>query len=85
MEVMRKKKEIKGKKVKRVELKEIKKKEVMDEIENKRDIDEKMVEEYIERSEIDYMVGLKIQKVIWRKIKGERQEGRVKQVEMSMV
>src|SRR5690606_22816879 len=84
-EVFNHKKAIKGKYVKRVAFNAISKKAVLDAIANPRDIDEPLVDAYLARRALDYLVGFTLSPVLWRKLPGARSAGRVQSVALRLV
>jgi DNA topoisomerase-1 len=85
LEVLNQKKALKGKTVKRVAFNAITKKAVLDAIANPRDIDEPLVDAYLARRALDYLVGFTLSPVLWRKLPGARSAGRVQSVALRLV
>jgi len=85
LEVLNQKKVLKGKTVKRVAFNAITKKAVLDAIANPRDIDEPLVDAYLARRALDYLVGFNLSPVLWRKLPGARSAGRVQSVALRLV
>ena len=85
MEVLEKKKALKGKDVKRVVFNAITKKSVLDAMENPREIDTPLVDAYLARRALDYLVGFNLSPVLWRKLPGARSAGRVQSVALRLV
>ncbi|MCX2698986.1 MULTISPECIES: type I DNA topoisomerase [Ochrobactrum] len=85
LEVLNQKKALKGKTVKRVAFNAITKKAVLDAIANPRDIDEPLVDAYLARRALDYLVGFNLSPVLWRKLPGARSAGRVQSVALRLV
>lgn len=85
LEVLQKKKAIKDKPVKRVVFNAITKKAVTDAIADPRDIDAPLVDAYLARRALDYLVGFTLSPVLWRKLPGARSAGRVQSVTLRLV
>ncbi|RFC66413.1 type I DNA topoisomerase [Fulvimarina endophytica] len=85
LEVLRQKKAIGKKPVSRVVFNAITKKAVLDAIANPRQIDEPLVDAYLARRALDYLVGFTLSPVLWRKLPGARSAGRVQSVALRLV
>ncbi|MDF2371719.1 MAG: type I DNA topoisomerase [Rhizobiaceae bacterium] len=86
LEVLRKKRGVLGDKpVQRVVFNAITKKAVLDAMANPRDIDEPLVDAYLARRALDYLVGFNLSPVLWRKLPGARSAGRVQSVALRLV
>jgi DNA topoisomerase I len=85
LEVLRQKKVIGTKPVKRVVFNAITKKAVLDAMDNPREIDQPLVEAYLARRALDYLVGFTLSPVLWRKLPGARSAGRVQSVSLRLV
>ena len=85
LEVLNKKKAIKDKPVKRVVFNAITKAAVLDAIANPREIDGPLVDAYLARRALDYLVGFTLSPVLWRKLPGARSAGRVQSVALRLV
>ncbi|PYE89693.1 type I DNA topoisomerase [Phyllobacterium leguminum] len=85
LEVLRQKKVIGSKSVKRVAFNAITKKAVLDAMANPRDIDMPLVDAYLARRALDYLVGFTLSPVLWRKLPGARSAGRVQSVALRIV
>ncbi|MFA7188053.1 MAG: type I DNA topoisomerase [Alphaproteobacteria bacterium] len=75
---------LKGKMVQRVVFNEITKKAILEAIENPREIDQNLVDAYLVRRALDYLIGFKLSPVLWRKNMG-RSAGRVQSVAVALV
>ena len=64
-----------GKDVYRVTFNEITKKAVKDAFDNARELDQPLIEAYLARRALDYLVGFNISPVLWRKLPGSRSAG----------
>lgn len=85
LEVLTKKKALKDKSVKRVVFNAITKKSVLDAMSKPRDIDTPLVDAYLARRALDYLVGFNLSPVLWRKLPGARSAGRVQSVALRLV
>jgi len=85
LEVLRQKKALKDKPVKRVVFNAITKQAVLDAMANPREIDGPLVEAYLARRALDYLVGFNLSPVLWRKLPGARSAGRVQSVALRLV
>ncbi len=85
LEVLRQKKVLKDKPVKRVVFNAITRKAVLDAMANPREIDNSLVEAYLARRALDYLVGFNLSPVLWRKLPGARSAGRVQSVALRLV
>ncbi len=84
-EVLDKKKLLKGKDVKRVVFNEITKSAILNAFENPRDLDDELVDAYMARRALDYLVGFTLSPVLWRKLPGSRSAGRVQSVALRLI
>jgi len=85
LEVLRKKGALKDKPVERVVFNAVTKQAVLDAIASPREIDQPLVEAYLARRALDYLVGFTLSPVLWRKIPGARSAGRVQSVALRIV
>lgn len=85
LEVLKQKRALKDKPVRRVVFNAITKKAVLDAIANPRDIDGALVDAYLARRALDYLVGFNLSPVLWRKLPGARSAGRVQSVALRLV
>ena len=83
--VLDERKALKGVEVKRVVFNEITKSAVLDGIRNPRDIDQELVDAYLARRALDYLVGFTLSPVLWRKLPGSRSAGRVQSVALRLI
>ena len=58
---------------------------VTDAMERPRDIDMELVEAYLARRALDYLVGFTLSPVLWRKLPGSRSAGRVQSVALRLI
>ena len=84
-EVLSQKKLLKDKKVERVVFNEITKKAVTRGIENPRDIEPLLVDAYMARRALDYLVGFNISPILWTKLPGSKSAGRVQSVALKLI
>ena len=85
LEVLEKKKAIKGMAVERVVFNAITKSAVTEAMKNPRAIDMELVDAYLARRALDYLVGFTLSPVLWRKLPGSRSAGRVQSVCLRLV
>ena len=85
LEVLNKKKALKDKPVERVAFNQITKKAVQEAIDNPRTIDQHLVDAYLARRALDYLVGFTLSPVLWRKLPGSRSAGRVQSVALRLI
>jgi DNA topoisomerase-1 len=85
LEVLNQKKVLKDKPVRRVVFNAITKNAVLDAMANPRDIDASLVDAYLARRALDYLVGFTLSPVLWRKLPGARSAGRVQSVALRLV
>lgn len=76
---------LKNKTLKRVVFNEITKTAVANAMKNPREIDMPLVDAYLARRALDYLVGFTISPVLWRKLPGSRSAGRVQSVALRLV
>jgi DNA topoisomerase-1 len=85
LEVLRKKRALKDAQVQRVVFNAITKSAVTEAMRNPRDIDMELVDAYLARRALDYLVGFTLSPVLWRKLPGSRSAGRVQSVALRLV
>ncbi len=85
LEVLGKKKALKDKTVQRVVFNAITKKSILEAMEHPRDIDGPLVDAYLARRALDYLVGFNLSPVLWRKLPGARSAGRVQSVALRLI
>ena len=85
LEVLRAKKALKDKKVSRVVFNAITKTAVLEAMKNPRQIDQPLVDAYLARRALDYLVGFTLSPVLWRTLPGARSAGRVQSVSLRLV
>jgi len=72
-------------KIKRVTFNEITKTAVQEAFKHARDIDANLVDAYLARRALDYLVGFTLSPVLWRKLPGSRSAGRVQSVALRLI
>ncbi len=85
LEVLKGKRVIKDKPVSRVVFNAITKQSVLDAMAKPRQIDAPLVDAYLARRALDYLVGFTLSPVLWRKLPGARSAGRVQSVALRLV
>jgi DNA topoisomerase-1 len=85
LEVLQKKRALKDAKVQRVVFNAITKSAVTEAMANPRDLDMELVDAYLARRALDYLVGFTLSPVLWRKLPGSRSAGRVQSVALRLV
>ena len=85
LEVLRQKKAIDGKPVERVVFNAITKSAILEAMRHPRQIDGDLVDAYLARRALDYLVGFTLSPVLWRKLPGARSAGRVQSVALRLV
>lgn len=76
---------LEGKKIHRVTFNEITKKAVKEAFENARGLDQPLIDAYLARRALDYLVGFNISPILWRKLPGSRSAGRVQSVALRLI
>ena len=84
-EYLNEKKLLKDKEIERVVFNEITKKAVIHGIENPRQIEPLLVDAYMARRALDYLVGFNISPILWTKLPGSKSAGRVQSVALKLV
>jgi len=84
-EYLNEKKLIKDKHVERVVFNEITKKAIIYGIENPRQIEPLLVDAYMARRALDYLVGFNISPILWTKLPGSKSAGRVQSVALKLI
>jgi DNA topoisomerase I len=85
LEVMKEKGVLKDQEVERVVFNAITKQAVSEAMKNPRKIDRALVDAYLARRALDYLVGFTLSPVLWRKLPGARSAGRVQSVALRLV
>ncbi len=85
LEVLKGKKVLDGVAVSRVVFNAITKSAISEGMANARQIDRELVDAYLARRALDYLVGFTLSPVLWRKLPGSRSAGRVQSVALRLV
>jgi DNA topoisomerase I len=85
LETLMAKKAIKGIPVERVTFNAVTKDAVKEALARPREIDQALVDAYLARRALDYLVGFNLSPVLWRKLPGAKSAGRVQSVSLRLV
>ena len=86
LEILHQKKAIKkGTEIERVAFNAITKQSILAALKEPRKIDQPLVEAYLARRALDYLVGFTLSPVLWRKLPGARSAGRVQSVALRLI
>ena len=85
LDVLKQKKLVKDKPVSRVVFNAITKAAITEAMQHPRQIDEPLVDAYLARRALDYLVGFTLSPILWRKLPGSRSAGRVQSVALRLV
>jgi DNA topoisomerase-1 len=85
LEVLRQKKALKSQAIERVVFNAITKQSIQEAMKHPRTIDVALVDAYLARRALDYLVGFTLSPVLWRKLPGARSAGRVQSVAVRLV
>ena len=84
-EILGRKKALDGVDVKRVTFNSITKQSVLDAVAHPRELDQPLIDAYMARRALDYLVGFTLSPVLWRKLPGSRSAGRVQSVALRLI
>src|SRR6516225_158495 len=84
-QVLKEKHALRKQPVERVVFNAITKQAVLDAMRHPRSIDSSLVDAYLARRALDYLVGFTLSPVLWRKLPGARSAGRVQSVALRLV
>src|SRR5437016_4110530 len=84
-EVLKNRRALKDIDVKRVVFNEVTRNAVLDAFRHPREIDRELVDAYLARRALDYLVGFTLSPVLWRKLPGSRSAGRVQSVALRLI
>ncbi len=84
-EVLESKKLLKNKDLERVVFNEITKNAILEAIKNPRQIHLPLVDAYLARRALDYLVGFNISPILWTKLPGSKSAGRVQSVALKLI
>jgi DNA topoisomerase-1 len=76
---------LKGVQVHRITFNEITKRAVQHAVAHPRDLDAPLIDAYLARRALDYLVGFNLSPVLWRKLPGSRSAGRVQSVALRLI
>ncbi|NMJ39633.1 type I DNA topoisomerase [Roseomonas sp. JC162] len=76
---------LKGKDVRRITFNEITKRAVQHAVAHPRDLDVPLIDAYLARRALDYLVGYTLSPLLWRKLPGSRSAGRVQSVALRLI
>src|ERR1700735_378077 len=79
------KKALNGVNVRRISFNEITRGAIREAIQHPRDLDLPLIEAYMARRALDYLVGFTLSPVLWRKLPGSRSAGRVQSVALRLI
>ncbi len=85
LEALRQKRAIKDQQIERVVFNAITKQAVTEAMKHPRQIDQALVDAYLARRALDYLVGFTLSPVLWRKLPGAKSAGRVQSVALRLV
>ena len=85
LEVLKEKRALKDHAIERVVFNAITKPAILEAMKNPRQIDGALVDAYMARRALDYLVGFTLSPVLWRKLPGARSAGRVQSVALRLV
>jgi DNA topoisomerase-1 len=85
LEVLKQKRALKDQSIERVVFNAITKQAVTDAMKNPRQIDGALVDAYMARRALDYLVGFTLSPVLWRKLPGAKSAGRVQSVALRLI
>jgi DNA topoisomerase-1 len=84
-ELLDQQKALKGVDVKRVVFHEVTKDAVLDALKHPRGLNKELIDAYLARRALDYLVGFTLSPVLWRKLPGSRSAGRVQSVALRLI
>ncbi len=85
LEALKKRRALKDVDVERVVFNAITKTAVTEAMKNPRQLDNQLVDAYLARRALDYLVGFNLSPVLWRKLPGSRSAGRVQSVALRII
>ena len=71
--------------VKRVVFHEVTKNAIIEAVNNPRELNREMIDAYLARRALDYLVGFSLSPILWRKLPGSRSAGRVQSVALRLI
>src|SRR5882672_9399281 len=84
-EILKARRALKDVDVKRVVFNEVTRNAVLEAFRHPREIDNELVEAYLARRALDYLVGFTLSPVLWRKLPSSRSAGRVQSVALRLI
>ncbi len=84
-DILAEKKLLKNVDLKRITFNEITKKAVLEAVSHPRNLDTQLINAYLARRALDYLVGFNLSPVLWRKLPGSRSAGRVQSVALRLI
>ncbi len=84
-EILHEQNALEGIDVKRVVFNEITKGAILEAFNHPRELDTELIEAYLARRALDYLVGFTLSPVLWRKLPGSRSAGRVQSVALRLI
>jgi DNA topoisomerase-1 len=84
-QILAEKKVLDGISVQRVVFHEITKTAIVEAMKHPRELDESLIQAYLARRALDYLVGFTLSPVLWRKLPGSRSAGRVQSVCLRLI
>ncbi len=84
-EELKRRRALGGVEVKRVVFNEVTKSAVIAAFENPRDLNSELIDAYLARRALDYLVGFSLSPVLWRKLPGSKSAGRVQSVALRLI
>lgn len=85
LQILEEKKLLKGKDVHRVTFNEITKTAIKDAFNHPRKLDTPLIDAYLARRALDFLVGFSLSPVLWRKLPGAKSAGRVQSVALRLI
>ena len=85
LDILNKKRALKDKTIERVVFNAVTKDAIREAMAHPRQIDQALVDAYLARRALDYLVGFTLSPVLWRKLPGARSAGRVQSVALRLV
>ena len=71
--------------IKRITFNEITKEAVLNSLKKPRDLDQNLIDAYMARRALDFLVGFNLSPVLWRKLPGSKSAGRVQSVALRLI
>ena len=85
VEILNEREALDGIDVKRVVFHEVTKNAVVEALANPRELNQELIDAYLARRALDYLVGFSLSPVLWRKLPGSRSAGRVQSVALRLI